>query len=217
MLVKHLMTPDPISISADSSAAEAGDLMGEKKIRHLLVMEEGKLQGLLTRSSLGRALPGRGTGLTRFEYNYLTANTPIRDVMIPDPLLCSEDMPAEEAARIMNENRISSLVVLENDYPVGIITDTDIFEAMLELLGARRNGIRVTAHLENKPGELAKLSQVMAQAGGNITAIGAWEIDAATTGALMKVENISAKKVREALESAGGIKLADLRDLSYKG
>jgi acetoin utilization protein AcuB len=209
------MTPDPISISPDSSVADAGELMAEKKFRHLIVMEQGSLLGLLTRSSLGQALPGLGTGLTRFEYSYLTSNTSIRDVMITDPLLCNEDMPAEEAARIMNANRISSLVVMEDDYPVGIITDTDIFEAMLELLGAKRRGVRVTAHLVNRPGELAKLSQVIAEAGGNIAAIGAWEIDASTVGAVMKVEELSAKKVRTAIEATEDIKLADLRDLSY--
>ncbi|MBE0618150.1 MAG: CBS domain-containing protein, partial [Proteobacteria bacterium] len=135
MLIKHLMTPDPISISPEKSVADAREIMTEKGIRHLPVMDEGRLVGLVTRSSLAQALPGLGTGLTRFEYNYLTSSTKIREVMIPDPALGTEDMAAEEGARIMNSKRISSLVVVRDHKPVGIITDTDICEAMLELLG----------------------------------------------------------------------------------
>ncbi len=211
MLVKHLMTPEPISISPELSVAEAGEIMTTKGIRHLPVMEEGRLVGLVTRSSLARALPGLGTGLTRFEYNYLTSNTKIRQVMIGEPALGTEDMAAEEAARVMNAERISSLLVMRDGQPVGIITDTDIFEAMLELLGARREGLRATIHLPDRPGELSKIAGVVAGAGGNISAVGGWPVEEGTWGAVLKIQNLSSEQVSEAVGRVPGASLVDLR------
>lgn len=211
MLIRHLMTPDPISISPEQFVAEAGQIMTEKGIRHLPVMEDGKLVGLVTRSSLARALPGLGTGLTRFEYNYLTSNTKIREVMIPEPVLGTEDMAAEEAARVMNSKRISSLVVVREDVPVGIITDTDIFEAMLELLGARREGVRVTIHLSDRPGELSKIAGALAEHGGNISSVGGWQVEEGTWGAVFKVENLTPEGIAAAVARVAGAQVVDVR------
>ncbi|GAB4259763.1 MAG: CBS and ACT domain-containing protein [Deferrisomatales bacterium] len=212
MLVKHLMTPNPVGISPEQSVADAAALMTERGIRHLPVVDEnGVLVGLVTRSSLAQALPGLGTGLTRFEYSYLTANTKIREVMIAQPVLGEEDMAAEEAARIMNEHRISSLLVLRDGRPVGIITDTDIFEAMLELLGARREGVRLTVHLPDRPGELAKVSSRIAELGGNLSAVGGWPVGPDTWGAVLKVQNLDPDRVAEALRAMPGVTLVDVR------
>lgn len=211
MLVKHLMSPDPISIAPDKSVAEAGELMTSRNIRHLPVMDEGRLVGLVTRSSLARALPGLATGLTRFEFNYLTANTRVREVMIQTPALGTEDMPAEEAARVMNDRRISSLIVMQEGALVGIITDTDIFEAMLELLGARRPGVRVTVHIPDRPGELAKISGSLGAKGGNITAVGGWPVEEGVWGAILKVQNLSADQIAGAVAHLPGVVVVDVR------
>jgi acetoin utilization protein AcuB len=211
VLVKHLMTPDPIPIAPDQSVADAGEIMTEKGIRHLPVLEDGVLVGLVTRSSLARALPGLGTGLTRFEVNYLTSNTTVREVMINDPALGNEDMAAEEAARVMNAQRISSLIVMREGQPVGIITDTDIFEAMLELLGARREGVRLTVHLPDRPGALAKVAGVLGSLGGNLTAVGGWQVDQGTWGAVLKVQNLGLDQVRKSIETMPEVTLVDVR------
>jgi len=211
VLVKHLMTPDPIPIAPDQSVADAGEIMTEKGIRHLPVLEDGVLVGLVTRSSLARALPGLGTGLTRFEVNYLTSNTTVREVMINDPALGNEDMAAEEAARVMNAQRISSLIVMREGQPVGIITDTDIFEAMLELLGARREGVRLTVHLPDRPGALAKVAGVLGSLGGNLTAVGGWQVDQGTWGAVLKVQNLGLDQVRKSVETMPEVTLVDVR------
>ncbi|MHB8763587.1 MAG: CBS and ACT domain-containing protein [Deferrisomatales bacterium] len=211
MLVQHLMSPDPIPVAPEQSVADAAQLMTEKGIRHLPVMDGDRLVGLVTRSSLAQALPGLGTGLTRFEYNYLTANTVIRDVMIKNPALGTEDMAAEEAARVMNENRISSLIVVRQGRPVGIITDTDIFEAMLELLGARQPGVRVTVHLPDRPGELSKLAGALGAQGGHLTAVGGWPVEDGVWGAVLKVQNLTPDQITAAVGTVPGAALVDVR------
>lgn len=211
MLVKHLMTADPVSIAPEQSVADAGELMTQRGIRHLPVMEEGRLVGLVTRSSLAQALPGLGTGLTRFEVNYLTSNTTVRELMIADPALSSEDMAAEEAARVMNAQRISSLIVVRDGLPVGIITDTDIFEAMLELLGARREGVRLTVHLPDRPGVLGRVAGAVGNLGGNLTAVGGWQVDEQTWGAVLKVQNLDPEQVRAGIAALPEVTVVDVR------
>ena len=101
MLVKDLMTADPTSVYPTISVAEASEIMRHQKIRHLPVVDtSGTLIGLVTRSSLFKALPGTGTGLTRFEFDYLTSSTTVGEIMIQDPLTTREDTPVEEAARV---------------------------------------------------------------------------------------------------------------------
>src|SRR5512147_748817 len=102
------MAENPFHIAPDRSVADALEMMGKHGIRHLPVLDEtGRLRGLVTRSSLNQALPGIGTGLTQFESRYLTSATLVKEVMIKEPLQVSEDEAVEEAARVMNVNRIS--------------------------------------------------------------------------------------------------------------
>jgi acetoin utilization protein AcuB len=83
-----------------------------------------------------------------------------------------ETTPIEEAARLMADNKVGGLPVMRDDHVVGIITETDLFKVFLELMGAREKGVRVTALLDDKPGQLAKITQAIANAGGNFIAFG---------------------------------------------
>jgi acetoin utilization protein AcuB len=214
MLVKDLMTPDPVCISRLRSVAEAADLMQKRGVRHLPVVDDGgKLVGLVTRSSLGKALPGMGTGLTRFEFNYLTSSTAVNDVMITDPILIKEDEGVEDAARIMNVNRISSLLVMRADKLVGIITDTDLFGALLELLGAHRPGLRLTVQLPDRTGQLARVTAAIAEPGGYLSAVGGWYVKGAKDvyGAVLKIENLTPEQVTAAIDRLPDAVIVDLR------
>jgi acetoin utilization protein AcuB len=212
VLVKDLMAAEPLHISPHRSVAEATEMMSEHNIRHLPVLDEdGRLLGLVTRSSLGKALPGMGTGLTQFESRYLTSSTRASDVMIRNPDVVSEDEAVEDVARVMNEKRISSLLVMSGEDLVGIITDTDIFEAMLELLGARRPGVRITAQIPHRPGELAKIAGAIAGVGGNISAVGGWHLSDEYWAAVVRVEDVSRDQVVGAVEGLPDVKVVDVR------
>jgi acetoin utilization protein AcuB len=212
VLVKDLMVAELLHIPPHRSVADAAEMMSEYHIRHLPVLDDdGRLLGLVTRSSLGKALPGMGTGLTQFESRYLTSSTRASEVMIRNPDVVSEDEAVEDAARLMNEKRISSLLVMRGEELVGIITDTDIFEAMLELLGARRPGVRITAQIPHRPGELAKIAGAIAGVGGNISAVGGWRLSEECWVAVVRVEDVSGDKIVGAMEGLRGVKVVDVR------
>jgi acetoin utilization protein AcuB len=214
MLVKDVMTPDPVTISPLLSVAEAATMMEQHSIRHLPVIhDDGSLAGLITRGSLGKALPGMGTGLTRFEFNYLTSSTRVSDVMIKTPAMISENEGVEDAARMMNEQRISSLLVMRDDQLVGIITDTDLFSTLLELMGARRPGVRLTYHIPDQTGALARVTAAIAKHGGYISAVGGWYVKdkEGMYGAIVKIENLTEDEVVSAVSEVPEVVVVDVR------
>ncbi len=96
----------------------------------------------------------------------------VAEVMTQNVITVDVNTPIEEAARIMADNKIGGVPVTREGKVVGIITETDIFKLFLELMGARDRGVRVTALIHEKAGELAKLSQAIFEHGGNFVAFG---------------------------------------------
>ena len=111
----------------------------------------------------------------------------------------------------MSDNKIGGLPVVKDGSVVGIITETDLFRLLLELTGAREFGVRATFLLEDKPGELAKVTSAIAENGGNVIAIGTFSgDDQATREILMKVSGVDDKTITKILEDYA-IKVKDIR------
>jgi len=172
MLVKDRMTPNPITITPDTPFSEAFRHIREKGIRHLPVLDHNeKLIGIVAQADLLHASPSTEKTLSIFEVNYLLANMHIREVMSSPPITVSEDAPLEEAARVMVEKKIGCLPVMREGTLVGMITETDIFETFVEVLGGEEASLRVTVRVPDVRGELAKVAGVIAKLGGNICSV----------------------------------------------
>jgi acetoin utilization protein AcuB len=143
--------------------------------------------------------------------NYLLSKITVSEVMTQNVLTVTEDTPIEEAARIMADNKVGGLPVLRGDEIVGIISETDLFKIMLEMMGARERGVRVTIMVHDKPGGLAEITQAIAGAGGNFISFGTFLGDTPTKGLItFKVEGIDQAKVKEILAPMVE-KLVDIR------
>ena len=172
MLVRNRMTSDPITVNPATSVPEAVRIMREKGIRHLPVVDDGgKLIGIVAQTDLLHASPLQATALSIFEMSYLLANLHVREVMVSPVITVSEDAPLEEAARIMVEKKIGCLPVMHDGELVGLITETNIFETFVEILGGEEASLRVTVRVADVPGELARLAGVIAGLGGNICSV----------------------------------------------
>lgn len=214
MFVKDRMTPDPITGHPEMSVTDAQELMKTKGFRHLPIMDKNnKLVGLITKGSLASALPSDTSTLSRFEVSYVLAKIKIKSIMVEDVVTASPDTPIEIAARMMADNLIGCLPVLENDKLVGIITDRDLFFTMVSLLGARSEGIRVTVVQPDKAGEVARLTTAIAEAGGYLAvSIGYYPPEKPDSWvSVYKVQNISQDKLVEVINSLGDISIVDIR------
>ena len=131
MFVKQVMSSVPITISPNAGILEAANLMKEKNIRRLPVVKGDKLVGIITEMDILKVQPSQATTLSVFEVNYLLSKTRVADVMAKNPFTVAADATLEEAALIMRENEVGGLPVLDGSKLVGVITESNIFDAFI--------------------------------------------------------------------------------------
>jgi acetoin utilization protein AcuB len=211
MLVGERMSHPVITVPPEMPVVDALNLMRREHIRRTPVVKDGKMVGIVSDKDLLNASPSPATSLSVWEMNYLLSKITVRDVMTKKVLSVSEDTPIEEAARIMADNKIGGLPVLRDDRIVGIITETDLFKVLLELMGAREMGVRVTAIIHEERGQLARLAQAVASAGGNFVAFGQFSgEDPSNRLVTFKVTGMDEEQVRKITEPLSE-RLIDIR------
>lgn len=216
MLVKDLMTPDPICGQPQMVVTELQRMMSDNKIRHLPIVDETeKLVGLVTQRSLLSALRAEESDLSQFEVSYILAKIQARHVMVEDVITIDQDVPVEEAARVMADKRIGCLPVTGEGGLVGIITDNDLFDAMLNLLGARRSGVRLAVLQPDRTGEVARLTNAIAEQGGYLSVCAGYYPEGAPNSwvSVVKVTNLSQDEVVRIIEGLEDMQIQDVREV----
>ncbi len=214
MLVHERMTRNPYTISADTPVDEALKRMREVHVRRFPVVDKaGKLVGIVAEKDLLYASPSPATSLSIHELHYLLSKLTVAEVMTKETVTVTEDTPVEDAAWIMSDRKIGSLLVVRDGHLVGIITETDLFKLFLELLGARKKGVRLTLLLPDEKGTLAKVTAAIAQQGGNIIALGTFLGEDPTNFlAAIKIADVPQATLVETLKPLA-IKLIDVREV----
>ncbi|HPF43609.1 MAG TPA: CBS and ACT domain-containing protein [Syntrophomonadaceae bacterium] len=170
MKVKDRMTTGVKTVQLETSVAEAFRMMKDNNIRRLPVLEKDKLVGIITLTDLNQASPSTATTLSIHELNYLLAKTKIKDILPKkqNVFTVSPENYIETAAKIMRQNKISGLPVIENGKLVGIVTETDIFDALIDILGVKKAHSRIDLYVRERPGTLAEITSMIAENGINI-------------------------------------------------
>ena len=132
MRVRELMTGALITVSPETPVFEARERMLKERIRHLIVLEHGRLVGSVTDRDIRLNLPSQATSLSVWEVNHLLARLTVGKVMSTTVMTVGPDRRADEAARIMLEHKIGALPVLDGERVIGIITETDILRAFVQ-------------------------------------------------------------------------------------
>ncbi len=206
MFVRDRMTSPAVTITPDTPFQEALKLMRERKFRRLpIVNQKGELVGIVSERDLLYASPSPATSLSVWELNYLLAQLTVKEIMTKDVITTTEDTPIEEAALMMVERKIGGLpVVDERNHVVGVITETDIFKAFVEMMGAGKPGLRLTLEVPERMGVLAELAQTIAKEGGNILSVGTFDApDPNHRRLLIKVRGVNKDQLVEDLERLG--------------
>ncbi|OGP52342.1 MAG: hypothetical protein A2Y79_13785 [Deltaproteobacteria bacterium RBG_13_43_22] len=172
MLVKGWMTSDVITVDEDTSMMKASQIMKENNIRRLPVMRKGKLVGMITDRDIKEASPSKATTLDIHELYYLLSELKIKDLMNKNLVSVGPEETVEKAAVKMLEHRISGLpVVNDKGKVVGVITQGDIFKVLISLTGIYRGGIQFAFNLEDRPGSIKEVSDVIRKHGGRMVSI----------------------------------------------
>ena len=132
MKVRELMTGGLVCVTPGTPVVEARQTMLTQRIRHLLVSENRRLLGIVTDRDIRLNLPSQATSLSVWEMNYLLARLTVGEVMTKSVIIIGPDREARDAARLMMEHKIGALPVVDGDYLIGIVTETDILRAFAQ-------------------------------------------------------------------------------------
>ncbi len=178
MLVRNFMTTEVRTVMPETSSAEALRTAREYKVRRLPVLNKQRhVVGIVAEKDLNNAAEARSMTLRPFA-RATGSGIKVGEIMTRGVIMVGPQVSLEEAARLMADNKIGGLpVVDEQQRLVGIITETDIFRVMVELLGARRSGLRLTFQVEDQVGALAQLVGEITRQGATIITLNVFRGD----------------------------------------
>lgn len=201
------MTENPITVGRHTSIFDAQEIMRNRGIKHLPVLHGRRVVGIVSKSDLLKASPSGATTLSVHELNYLLSKMKVGEIMTKHPFNVTPDTPIEIAAVNMRKYKVASLPVVdpETGSLVGIITESDIFEALIEIMGVKEKGTRLSLDLEHRAGVLARVTQIIKKHGANIISVVSCPSE--TSGdrrmMVMRLESTDATAIVRELEAKG--------------
>lgn len=212
MFVKNKMTRNPHTISPDQTIPDAHAIMVENGVKRLPVMKNNKLVGIVSREDIQSASPSKATTFSVGEITYLLSKTKIKHIMSKKIVTISPDALLEEAATLMRDQRVGFLPVVEDDKLVGIITESDIFDSFIELLGFREKGTRLTIEAIDEPGIMSNLTSIISKFGANITRVAVYRGEHGKSAIVVGINSMDTSEIEKTIEENGFIILHKIQN-----
>ena len=172
MLVKNWMSKEVITIDVNDSMTNATKKLKEHDIRMLPVMKQGELVGVITDRDLKKASASNVNTLEIHELLYVLSKIKVVDIMTKVPITVPSDYTIGETADLLLENKISGVPVINNGGQVsGVITEADIFRAIISLTGLKKKGVQFAFELEDRSGSISEVADIIRNYGGNMACI----------------------------------------------
>jgi len=188
----------------DDGLDKAIQVMRDKKVRQLFVTDGDQVVGVLSRIDLQHVLPSTATTLAVNEMNYQLSRLKVRDYMTRSVVSVAQDATIEEAARLMHDRDVSGLPVLKGGRLVGLINRSMMLAAFIEEMGLQVDSSRITLELDDTPGQILSITQIIKELGLNIVSIATF-FPGPTNRRLVvfRVKTTDPKPVEAALRAAG--------------
>ena len=172
MLVKDWMSETVITVDVNDSMQEAMNRLKENNISMLPVMKKGKIVGIVTDRDLKRASASDANTLEVHELLFLITKIKVKDIMTENPVTLPFDFTVEEAAEVLLEKKISGAPVVDGKGNIiGLITKNDLFRVLIALTGVGKRGIQFAFKVEDRPGSIRELADVIRDHGGRMVSI----------------------------------------------
>jgi len=193
MKINDLMIPDPITITEKASVSDAIELMKVNSIRHLPVVSQKKiLKGFLTLADLKQGLiPSMLGDLT------------LTDLMIKKPITVDPDNDIEIAAQLIYKHKIGGIPVVKKNRLVGIITESDILRAFIDMMGILTASSRIDVVIKDEPGSFRKALQIINDNGGDIINVGMTAQQTSKRTYYFRLSVCKTDIIKKALEDSG--------------
>lgn len=172
MLVKNWMRKPAVTIDENDSMHDAITLLKNHNIKMLPVIGKGNLVGIITDRDLKRASASDATSLEIHELLYLISKIKIKDIMTKKPVTVPPDYTIEETAEVLLKHNISGVPVVDQYGDiVGVITQNDLFRILISLTGAEKRGIQFGVEVEDRPGSIKEVTDIIRKYGGRMASI----------------------------------------------
>ena len=211
MNVSESMTRNPVTCSPDINIYQAIEVMEREGVHRLPVIEDGCLVGVVSEKDIMKASPAGSENVSIHKMAYLLSKLVVRDVMSTELVTVSPDATVEEATRIMVDNEVSCLPIVQDSHLLGIITKSDMYRLLLEIFGARHYGVRAYFIVKDKPGIIAEITSALAQKNVDIVSLGSLKSRDGEGSVTMKVQGIEPKELSDIL-SPMVVKIIDIRE-----
>jgi len=165
---------NPITIGPEANFFEVRSLIHDKGVRHLPVVDkDNRLIGIVTDRDIREAAPSDATLLSIQELNYLLGKLKVSAFMTPKEKLITinPDTLIEEAVKLMRDNKIGCLPVVEEGKLYGLFTETDALDHLVDIFGINQKGTRLTIAFEDKPGAMLGILEILKKHNINIISI----------------------------------------------
>lgn len=167
MLVEQTMTPNVICVTQDTTIEEALTITTANRIRHLPVVENDKLVGIISDRDLRNAMPS----CLVEDPGEILADTPVRAIMKTDVITAHPLDFVEDAANTLFQKRIGCLPVVSCGKLVGIITERDILHTLVEMMGVSSPTSRVEIQVPDRSGMLAEVADFLRARKTNVASV----------------------------------------------
>jgi acetoin utilization protein AcuB len=203
MLVQDVMRAAVLSVAPSTPLREVARLMRERGIRHLTVVEEGRLVGIVSDRDLKRAMAWSPPGRTPPETADALDRVEAREIMTGAVITTAPMFPVEEAARVMVREKISALPVTEGDRLVGIVTETDLLELLVAGLGVAEPSSRLDVALGERRSALGEVLRAVEEAGTPLSSVMTLTTARGFREAVLRLATIDPTPAVRALETKG--------------
>lgn len=202
MIIERRMTRNPVTATPDMNIQDAKELMVREKVHRLPVLDsEKKLVGVISEKDILEAAPSPVSTLSAYEMNYLMSKLTVKKLMSRHPVTLDKNATIEEAARLMIDQDLSCLPVLEDGKLVGIVSKSDLFKILMELFGARHFGTRVEFLVDDRKGVLADITSAVSNKNLNIVSYGTFAgNDENTAICTMKIQGAKPSEVLDIMK-----------------
>ncbi len=162
MLIEMWMTRDPFTIAPTATVSEAALLMAHRRVRRLVVVDvSGRVAGIVSTGDVARAFPP-DLNPTSAAVSERSVPTPIASIMTTSVETVAPSAAIEEAARLLRAHEIGALPVVAGSRLVGIVTESDVFRALVDMSDPTEPGVRITFELAEDEDVLAAMLEVCA-------------------------------------------------------
>ena len=204
MFVRNRMTTKVVTVAPDQTVPDVQGILTLYNLKHLPVVEGERVVGVLSRVDLANASPSTASTLDAGELSYLLAKIKVRDIMSKKLITATPNMLLEEAATLMRAKRVSFLPVVEGERLVGVITESNVFDAFIEILGFKDKGTRLTIEVEDSgPGILSAVAGVFASCGVSIRSNALYHLPDNRAAMVFGTELEDTTELEAALQAAG--------------